>query len=61
MRDGNVFGVSPPDETQGYARGPAQNLLCSNMAVYGEVFVAARDAVSMVCMFDDYSQPSNNV
>jgi hypothetical protein len=61
MRDGNVFGVSPPDETQGYAGGPAQNLLCSNMAVNGEVFVAARDAASMVCVLDDYSWPSNNV
>ena len=35
MRDGNVFGVSPPDETQGYAGGPAQILLHSNTAVNG--------------------------
>ena len=58
--DGNVFGVSPPDEIQGYAGGPAQNLLSSNMAVNGEVFVTVRDAVLMVCVLD-YSWPSNNV
>ena len=46
IRDGNVFGVSPPDKTQGYAGGPAQNLLHSNTAVNGEVFVAAQDAAS---------------
>ena len=50
MRDGNVFGVSPPDENQGYAGGPAQILLRSNTAVKGEVFVAARDAASMSCV-----------
>jgi hypothetical protein len=60
IRDGNVFGVSPPDETQGYAGGPAQNLLHSNTAVNGEVFVAAQDAASTACVLD-YSQPSNNV
>ena len=60
MRDGTVLGVSPPDETQGYAGGSAQILLRSNMAVNEEVFVAAREAVSMACVFD-YTHPCNNV
>jgi len=60
MCDGTVFGVSPPDETQGYAGGSAKILLRSNMAVNEEVFVAARDAASMACVFD-YTRPCNNV
>ena len=60
MCDGTVLGVSPPDETQGYAGGSAQILLRSNMAVNEEVFVAARDAASMACVFD-YTRPCNNV
>ena len=35
---GDVFGVSPPDETQGYAGGSAEILLRSNIAVNAEFF-----------------------
>jgi hypothetical protein len=60
MCDGTVLGVSPPDEIQGYAGGSAQILLRSNMVVNEEVFVAARDAASIACVFD-YTRPCNNV
>ena len=60
-----------PDQTQGYAGGYQEILLCSNMAGNSEVFiaapdsvsevyVAAQDASSMACVFD-YSRHCYNV
>jgi hypothetical protein len=58
--DGNFFGVSPHDKTQGYAGGSAEILLGSNIAENAEVFVAAQDTASTACVLD-YSGLCNNV
>ena len=71
VAEGTVLGVSPPDQTQGYAGGYRKILQRSNIAgnsevfiaapdAVSELFVAARDASSMACVFD-YSRHCSNV
>jgi hypothetical protein len=71
VAEGTVLGVSPPDQTQGYAGGYREILQRSNIAgnsevfiaapdAVSELFVAARDASSMACVFD-YSRHCSNV
>ncbi len=48
---GQVVGVSPPDETQGYAGGSAKILLRSNIGVNAELFATGNIIIIIYYFF----------